>query len=180
MNIGPMRVSTATIAFAFLALSAAGSQAPKNTASFTLPFELIDNRVFIEVRLNGHGPYRFILDTGATGDISDHVARELGLKVEDAGMGQGVGEKKVHFGRAQVARAQIGNLSLSNIEFNVMSFDDSPQVFGVKPEDGIIGSLVFERMVVKHDYVHRVLTFTEPQDFVYAGPGVEVDFERPY
>jgi hypothetical protein len=32
-----------------------------------LPFELIDNRVFVEVGLNGQGPFHFILDTGAGG-----------------------------------------------------------------------------------------------------------------
>ena len=39
-----------------LGLSAADSKAAGGTATFTLPFELIDNRVFIEVRLNGKGP----------------------------------------------------------------------------------------------------------------------------
>ena len=31
----------------------------------TLPFELIDNRIFVEEQLDGRGPFYFILDTGA-------------------------------------------------------------------------------------------------------------------
>ena len=53
-----------------------------------LPFELIDNRVFVEAQLNGRGPFHFILDTGAGGfSIVDDVAQRLGLQVEDAGQG---------------------------------------------------------------------------------------------
>ncbi len=160
-------------------LSAAESKTAGGTATFTLPFELIDNRVFIEVRLDGKGPYRFILDTGAVADIGDHVAQQLGLKPEDAGEGQGVGEKQQHFGRAQIAEVQVGELRLRNVEFGVLSLDDSPQVFGAKPVDGIIGGVVFEAMVVKHDYIRRILTFTRPDKFTYSGPGMIVRFERP-
>jgi hypothetical protein len=34
--------------------------------SFNMPFELVDNRIFIDVQLNGKGPFKFILDTGDT------------------------------------------------------------------------------------------------------------------
>ena len=63
----------------------------KNTDSqlaFTLPFKVIDNRVFVDVRLNGKGPFHFILDTGAEADLSDRAARQLGLKVKGAGEGR--------------------------------------------------------------------------------------------
>jgi hypothetical protein len=147
---------------------------------FTLPFDLVDNRVFVEVRLNGRGPFHFLLDTGAGGlTVSVDVAQQLGLHVGDAGEGQGVGEKTVHAGRAQIAQLQIGDLAFADMETNVMDLSDAPQVFGTKPFDGIIGLPVFERMVVKHDYVNRVLTFTAPDKFDYAGAGVIVRFERP-
>jgi hypothetical protein len=31
----------------------------------TVPFELVDNRVFVEAKLNGQGPFHVLLDTGA-------------------------------------------------------------------------------------------------------------------
>jgi hypothetical protein len=148
--------------------------------AFTLPFDLVDNRVFVAVRLNGRGPFHFLLDTGAGGvTVSADVAQQLGLHVGDAGEGQGVGEKTVPAGQAQIAQLQIGDLAFADVEANVMDLSDAPQVFGAKPFDGIIGLPVFERMVVKHDYVHRVLTFTAPDKFDYAGAGVIVRFERP-
>ena len=146
---------------------------------FTLPFEVIDNRVFVDVRLNGKGPFHFILDTGAEAHLSDGVARQLGLQVKDAGEGQGVGATKQHFGRAQLAEFQIGSLSLKDVEFAVTSFADTPQVFGTRPVDGFIGGPVFERMTVKQDYVHHLLAFIRPDRFNYSGSGTILRFERP-
>jgi len=153
--------------------------ADSNT-SFTLPFDLVDNRVFVAVRVNGRGLFHFLLDTGAGGvTISTDLVQQLGLQIADAGEGQGVGEKTVHAGEVQIARLQIGDLALADVESNVMDLSDAPQVFGTKPFDGIIGLPVFERMVVKHDYVNRVLTFTTPDKFDYSGAGVIVHFDRP-
>jgi hypothetical protein len=148
--------------------------------SFTLPFDLVDNRVFIEVRLNGRGPFHFLLDTGAGGvTVSTDVAQQFGLHVGGAGEGQGVGEKTVHAGQTQISNLQIADLALADVDSSVMDLSDAPQVFGTKPFDGIIGLPIFERMVVKHDYVNRILTFTSPDKFDYTGAGVIVKFERP-
>jgi hypothetical protein len=156
------------------------STVPDAKTSFTLPFDIVDNRVFIDVRLNGRGPFRFILDTGAGGvTITPEVVAQLALQVSDAGEGQGVGEKTVHSGSARLARVQIGDLQLADVESNVTDMGDESQVFGTKKLDGIIGLIVFERMVVKHDYVSRVLTFTAPDKFDYSGAGVVVHFDRP-
>jgi Aspartyl protease/PDZ domain len=173
------------LVFCSCALSLAAAHRPSSTvsdakSSFTLPFDLVDNRVFIEARLNGRAPFHFLLDTGAGGvTVSTDVAKELDLHVDDAGEGQGVGEKTVRAGAAQIARLHLGDLTLPDMESNVMDMSDAPQVFGTKPFDGIIGLPVFERMVVKFDYVNRVLTFTSPDKFAYAGSGVIVHFDRP-
>jgi len=147
--------------------------------AFTLPFTLVDNRVFVDVTLNGRGPFHFILDTGATADVSDSVAHHLGLYVRDAGEGQGVGAATQHFGRTKVASLRLGGLQLSDVQVSVLSLGDTPQVFGRQPVDGILGSVVFERMVVKHDYVHRTLTFTPPDEYRYTGSGTVLAIERP-
>jgi hypothetical protein len=121
-----------------------------------------------------------LLDTGAGGvTLSADVAQQLGLHVADAGEGQGVGEKTVHASQTQIAQLQIGDLAFADSETSGMDLSDAPQVCGMKPFDGMSGSPVFERMVVRHKYVNRVLTFTAPVKFEYAGAGVIVRFERP-
>jgi hypothetical protein len=44
-------------------------------SSFYMPFELVDNRIFIDVQLNGKGPFKFILDTGEYAQVSLEAAR---------------------------------------------------------------------------------------------------------
>jgi hypothetical protein len=167
-------------ALSFAAVHRGSSAVTDPKTSFTLPFDLVDSRVFVAARLNGRGPFHLLLDTGAGGvTISTDAAQQLGLHVGEAGDGQGVGEKTVHAGEARIAQLQMGDLTLADVETNVMDLSDAPQVFGSKPFDGIIGLPAFERMVVKHDYVNRVLTFTAPDKFDYAGAGVIVHFERP-
>jgi hypothetical protein len=168
-----------TIASSITGLAIAEDEGADRELAFTLPFKVIDNRVFVDARLNGRGPFHFILDTGANADLSDRVARQLGLKVEDAGEGEGVGATTQHFGRTQLADFQLGRLQLRDVEFAVTSFADSTQVFGTKPVDGFIGLPIFERMTVKQDYGHRLLTFIRSDRFSYQGSGTILLFERP-
>ena len=148
--------------------------------STTLPFELIDNRVFVEVRLNGRGSFHFILDTGASGfSLIDTTVQKLGLRTESAGEDGGVGEKTVRVSRCHLAQLQLGDLQFEDLEAEVFPGSDSGNVFGTKPVDGIVGLEVFQHFVVRHDYVRKVLTFTLADRFNYQGAGVIVPFELP-
>ena len=148
--------------------------------STTLAFELIDNRVFVEVRLNGQGPFHFILDTGASGyALIDTAVRKLGLEMENAGEDGGVGEKTVQVSRCHLAQLQLGAWQLDDLEAEVFPANDTTNVFGTRPVDGIIGLEVFDHFVVKQDYVQKVLTFTLPDKFNYHGAGVIVPFDLP-
>jgi len=154
--------------------------APRAAAdsTFRMPFRLVDNRVFVDVTLNGEGPFHFILDTGADGVVSDHVAQRLGLKVADAGEDQGVGAAKQRFGATRVARLRVGALELTDLPMAVTSLD-TPDVFGRQAVDGVIGSEVFERRVVTQDYVHRTLTFRAPTQFRAPPRAIVLPITRP-
>jgi membrane-associated protease RseP (regulator of RpoE activity) len=143
-----------------------------------LPFELIDNRIFIDVRLNNRGPFRFIFDTGAVAIVRPEVARELGLQIEGITSGAGgVGEKTVERGSTKIADIQVGDVRLTNQEFGVISFADDRAVFGSHRLDGIIGFPIFQKLVVRIDYKRRLLSFTQPARFAYHGKGMLVPFE---
>src|SRR3954467_1818798 len=135
--------------------------------SFTLPFRLVDNRVFIEVKVNGQGPLHFILDTGASGTIMRPTAERLGLKILNESQQSGVGENKVSSGETSVRELQIGDAHFFDLDMGVLPGDDSAEVFGTQPLDGIIGLEVFRQLVAKHDYIQKQLTFYLPEKFVY-------------
>lgn len=152
-----------------------------NKSSTTLPFDLIDNRIVIDVKLNGKGPFRLIFDSGASAVVSPEVVRQLGLKIENIQTGSGgVGEKVVERGEANISEIQVGDIHLPAQEFGVLSFADSKYVFGANRIDGIIGFPLFKRLVIHVDYERKQLTFTQPSQFTYKGRGtrVPIDFDR--
>lgn len=145
--------------------------------SFDVPFELVDNRIFIKVRLNGKGPYRFILDSGGYGQISLELAREINLPLGEEGQGIGAGQNVLVARETKVTEMRIGDLYLTNQDIRAFSYADARHVFGSKPFHGVIGLPVFQHLVVKVDYERRRLTFTVPSHFKYKGAGTVVPFE---
>jgi len=177
-----MRLPVFLLLFALLGCSstpAASFKVDGGRTSFTLPFRLVDNRVFVEVKLNGEGPFHFILDTGASGTIMRPAAERLGLKVVNESLQSGVGEKKVASGETHIPELQVGEAHFFDVDMGVLPGDDSGEVFGTQPLDGIIGLEIFRDLVVEHDYIKKQLTFTLPDKFVYKGTGMVVPFERP-
>lgn len=184
-----MRSHICTLCLLVLILFTAPSQAQDSQSSptsfkiadgktsFTIPFELVDNRIFINVRLNGKGPYRFILDSGGYGQISLELAREINLPLGEEGQGVGPGQNVIVARETQVAEVEIGDLHLTNQDLRAFSYADARHVFGTKPFHGVIGLPVFQHLVVKVDYERQKLTFTIPSHFKYKGAGTVVPFE---
>src|SRR3954464_14703827 len=116
-----------------VATAAAAPAAPVKVdggqTSFKVPFRLIDNRVFVEVKVNGQGPFHFILDTGASGTIMRPAAQRLGLKIVNESQQRGVGENRVWSGETSVHELQVGAAHFLDLEMGVLPGDDSAEVF---------------------------------------------------
>ncbi len=144
--------------------------------STTLPFELINNHIFIEARLNGRGPFRLLCDTGGSNVVTPELAKELGLKSEGALEGTGVGEKSEDVGLTKVKSLQVGDVTLSDQAFAVFDLKTMNEVEGF-PLRGLIGYEVFKRFVATIDYEHQTLTLTLPSAFVSPKKGTVVPFK---
>jgi hypothetical protein len=160
-----------------VALGGGPPAASDSSVAATVPFELVDNRIFVEVRIDGKGPFKVIFDTGAGNILRPEVARGLGLAVEDAGTGSGVGEQVVRAGRSTVGRMQLGSIVLVDQRFTILPFDDARHVFGSARFDGVIGYEVLQKYVATIDYERGRLTLTEPSKFEYRGTGAVVPFD---
>src|SRR5215471_6745999 len=69
-----------------------GIEVPRN--GVTVPMQDTEGRPVVELKINGKGPYRFILDTGATTTVvSEELSHELslappaGVQVASVGVG---------------------------------------------------------------------------------------------
>ena len=143
--------------------------------STTAPFELLNNHIYVEVKLNGKGPYRLMCDTGGANVVTPELAAELGLKSEGAFQGRGVGEKSEDVGLAKVEKVEIGDAAISNQVFAVFPLGPFSAVEGV-PQFGLVGYEVFKRFVVRVDYEKGALTLWLPSAFSYQGSGTALPF----
>jgi serine protease DegQ len=63
---------------------------PKSETNYEVPYKLTDtNHVMVRVKLNGKGPFNFILDTGAPAVIiSDVIGKKIGADIDKGGWGK--------------------------------------------------------------------------------------------
>src|SRR5947209_17855293 len=72
-------------------------------SSTSQPFDLIDNRIIINVSLNGKGPFRFIFDSAGVAVVSPELARYIGWKlIRPSTGGGGVGENTLDRGATAI------------------------------------------------------------------------------
>lgn len=143
--------------------------------STTVPFELLNNHIYVQVKLNGKGPFRLLCDTGGANIVTPALASSLGLKSEGALQGRGVGEKSEDVALTKIETVQVGDVTVKNQVFAVYPLASFESVEDV-PQSGLIGYEFFKRFVVRIDYEASQLTFTEPAVFKYQGKGAVVPF----
>lgn len=142
--------------------------------SVTVPFELINNHIYIEARVNGR-PLRIMLDTGGVNVLTPPTAEALGLASEGSFQARGTGEATESFGLTRVNEVQIGGATVRNQVFYVLPFRDLDKVEGV-PLPGLLGFEVFKRFVVRIDYAGRQLTLMLPEAFQEPAGATAVPF----
>lgn len=146
-----------------------------DATSTTVPFELLGGHIHLHVMLDGHGPFTFVCDTGGQNILTPEVAKTLGVAVEGALQGRGVGEKSADVGFAKVKQLTLGAATLDNQVFAVFDLSELAGVGGT-PFDGIVGYEVFKRFVVRVDYETSKLTLTLPSAYKPSGKGTVVPF----
>jgi len=114
-----------------------------------IPFRKALNLIFADVKINGKGPYNFVVDTGASQTaLSQKLARDLGLKAITTTVMHGVGGSgKVDSNIYRVDRLQVGDVGVKDLP--VGTFDD-PLISQIA--DGIIGTSMLADFIVTINY----------------------------
>ncbi|GAA0721649.1 aspartyl protease family protein [Dokdonella soli] len=146
------------------------AQAP--AAGTTVPLEFTRYLV-VEAKLNGKGPFAFILDTGGHDIITPDVAQQLGLKAVGSGTSGGAGEGTMTQADVRVGRFEIGAAVMTDQHFFVMPLQYGTIERGARtPLAGIIGLEVFERFGTRIDYRAKTLTLRPRAGYRHVGGGV--------
>ena len=131
-------------------------------AETTIPFQLVDNHIYLDVMLDGKGPFHFILDTGGANVVDSAVAREIGSAEKGSAQGSGVGAATEAFAFAKVSSLRVGNAVLRDQIFATLPVRAGFGVGSSAPVDGIIGAEVFARFVTVIDYAAKTVTLKLP------------------
>lgn len=132
-------------------------------AAVEVPFEVFSGHLFVQVLLDGRGPFRMLLDAGGANVLTPQTASVLvgpGNKIPPA---------------LPVASTSIGGVELSGQKYMVADIDGFfRRVEGLDDIAGILGLEWFVRMPVRLDYARGRVTFYDPDKFKYAGGGTKV------
>jgi predicted aspartyl protease len=131
-------------------------EAPKEPAP--VPLRKALNLIFADVKINGKGPYNFVIDTGASQTaLSQKLARDLGLKSITTTFMHGVGGSgKVESNIYRIDRLQIGDVAVKDLP--VGTFDD-PLISQIA--DGIIGTAMLADFTITINYPDSRLELTQ-------------------
>jgi hypothetical protein len=115
-------------------------------------FELQDNRIIIQVVINGQGPFHMMFDTGATNILSNEVATALNLNQYDRFPINGGGENTIYASYCDVQSLEIADQVLPNSRFICMDVADMRNAIGFPRLDGLIGYEVFSQFLTEINF----------------------------
>jgi hypothetical protein len=151
-----------------LGLLAVDPAQPSSAAS-VVPMDIVNNHVMVDVALDGAGPFRFIVDSGAGNLIDPAVAAAIGARADGRVRLLGVGAASENGAITSVRRVAIGAATFVDVRFVVaparatFGAGEGPRV------DGIIGSSIIGSGVTVFDYAARTLTFNAGEAAVRSG-----------
>jgi len=127
----------------------------------SLPFDLVKDRPFVKVTINGKGPLRFVIDTAASlSVISDKAAASLGVKpIARGGNARAVGGDgtfPIIYGFLD--SIAIGEAKIDAVPVYIRTIHTDPDTPEEERADGYIGLSTLANFAVTIDYQQRRLT----------------------
>ena len=122
----------------------------------TMPFRLVDEKIIIQVRVNGGRQQDFILDTGSEETvISRDTAQRASISAITYTLSAGVGEVGLRgLQLSRIDRLDIGDLQVRNLPVLIKN----PALRGIPKREGESFSPLSFGMSMLIDYQHRLLT----------------------
>jgi predicted aspartyl protease len=150
-------------AYAYPTTPPTGASIEGGAASTTVPFRLLNNHVYVQTRVNGKGPFTFIVDTGGHTLLSSRIVSAAGLLPIGQSVQSGAGDSHSTTGYVHYDEIAIGGMRLRNqTGFATEVYDKSIEGIAV---DGMVGFELIRRMVTTIDYEHKTLIFVDPAQF---------------
>jgi hypothetical protein len=137
---------------------------PAAAAPIVVPFEMAGNTLYVSATVDGQGPFRFMLDTGAVDLVSERLTSQLGIELGGGVQMRGTGDNSAQGAITTVPSVTVGGATLANEKFYVLSLDPILALTGERV-DGILGFEFFHRYVTRFDFAAKTITLTDPAEF---------------
>lgn len=123
------------------------------------PFEVVDGRIYVQANINGHGPFRFAVDTGASGAgrADSALVAQLDLPL------RGTATNSDGVSTSEQRTVHIDSLELAGLvrrDLEVITRDYASRAPAEARFSGIIGRGFFADGLLLIDYPARTLSFT--------------------
>jgi predicted aspartyl protease len=164
-----MKVTRFLTACMVVILSGFATFAQQKGQVVEVPFEFTHNEIIVQVKVNGHGPFNMLLDTGTDPSAIDFAtAKKLGLKLSSAGgpVSGGGTDKNVAY-ETRLPLIETGDLSVKNVVALALDLSKVAERLG-KPLQGVLGHSLLNGRIVQIDYANRVVRFYSHSPFTKA------------
>ena len=128
-----------------------------------IPFELINNHIFVDAAINGH-PARLIVDTAGANILTPAAAAKFGVSGAGKLSAAGNGEERTDFAFANIDELRVGAARMDHPVFYIVDLGQLPDVEGV-PLDGLVGYELFRRFGTTIDYARHEFTLADAGKF---------------
>lgn len=142
--------------------------------SSQVPFELINNHIYISARIDG-APVRMMVDTGGRNLLTPAAAARLGIESTGKLAAGGAGDSKADVGLARAKQLAVGELKLADPVFYVIAIEGAAEAG--ESFDGLVGFELFERLIARVDYPARTLTLAAREGFTPPAGAIRVPIE---
>ena len=124
--------------------------------------------ILLPVKVNGEGPFEFILDTGAgTSLLSSELGEKLRVKIAGSKQGQSAGGA-VSVSLAKVSSLAVGAAKLEDMDVGLVDLSHIGQTIGAKI-DGDLGYNFLKHFRITIDYRNNEMRLDDPKRFELAG-----------
>jgi hypothetical protein len=130
----------------------------------SVPIQVSEGHVYLDVTLNGKGPFHFIFDSGGANVIDPAVATELGVASGGSTQVGGVGSATAASSFAVIKKLQVGKAVVTNQVFIVLPLKSLGAAHGM-PMEGVIGYEVLSRFVTTFAYENKKVVFHMPGSY---------------
>jgi hypothetical protein len=124
----------------------------------------VDTRLNVDVRVNGRGPYRFVVDSGAdTSVVGQGIARDLELPLGSPVILNGVTARNI-VDSVKIAELTIGSSRIPNLELPALRESDVGS-------DGLIGIDALNQQRLMLDFEARKVRVEDARTPIRTSPG---------